>query len=328
MTEQQQRVFSQQYLDDAGVPTVALMARSLEAGEVVRLPAFADQLRQEIVTMYFSYRAWDQVITREIMRREGKKITREVIIDCRQRAGIKREEKADTEQLWSQLMTQIDEAKSSENWQQLYSVCQQFQDDGVRVHDHMMTHVTGLLSHVYRQYGEPVLASLLTDIMNPEGMQLSPDMEFRERVETIIKFTRVHLQPFKLLEDKEKVTFIADPCPSGGRLVLQGSYADGNDNSHEKSDESSAKGVQIQGPTPLSYGRETLPVYCCHEPAMEMALIEKEGAPLFVVDPSNDIGRVPCHVHMYKRPQDIPEPFYQRLGLNKPEDLIASTSRH
>ena len=41
----------------------------------------------------------------------------------------------------------------------------------------------------------------------------------------------------------------------------------------------------VKGPHPLTYGRDEIPVYCCHEPIMEIDSIEKTGVPLFVVEP-------------------------------------------
>ena len=47
------------------------------------------------------------------------------------------------------------------------------------------------------------------------------------------------------------------------------------------------------------------------------------GVPLFIVDAPEDVGITPCKIYVYKNPAEIPEAYYQRLGLEKPEDLIA-----
>jgi hypothetical protein len=119
-------------------------------------------------------------------------------------------------------------------------------------------------------------------------------------------FTRVHLQPFGLVEDDEKITFRCAVCPSGGRLLREGHY------------ESPRSNLHIAGPTPLTYGRDELPIYCCHEPVMERASIEATGVPLFIVEPSERLGEEPCLTYLYKDPANIPERFYTRLGLAKP----------
>ena len=68
----------------------------------------------------------------------------------------------------------------------------------------------------------------------------------------------------------------------------------------------------------ITYGRESLPVYCCHEPAIEIASIQKTGVPMFIVEPSDELGVKPCKTYLYKNSAGIPERFYTRLGLEKP----------
>ena len=62
----------------------------------------------------------------------------------------------------------------------------------------------------------------------------------------------------------------------------------------------------------------TCPVCCCHEPAIEIASIRKTGVPMFIVEPSENLGVDPCKTYLYKNPADIPDRFYERLRLNKP----------
>ena len=120
-------------------------------------------------------------------------------------------------------------------------------------------------------------------------------------------FTRVHLQAFELREDAEKLVFLCPVCPSGGRLLRDGHYEPPRDGAH------------VPGPRAITWGRDSLPVYCCHEPVMEKASIEATGVPLFVVDPPERLGVDPCPTYLYKDPADIPERFYTRLGLSKPK---------
>ena len=51
---------------------------------------------------------------------------------------------------------------------------------------------------------------------------------------------------------------------------------------------------------------------------MEKASIEKIGVPLFILEPSEDLGVAPCRTYLFKERADIPERFYTRLGLTKP----------
>ena len=94
----------------------------------------------------------------------------------------------------------------------------------------------------------------------PAAMGIRPEMPFTQRVEALIKFTRLHLLPFKLVEDDEKMTFIASPCPSGGRQVLAGLYQPGG------------PGEMIEGESAVTYNRREMPAYCCHESALALQM--------------------------------------------------------
>ena len=82
-------------------------------------------------------------------------------------------------------------------------------------------------------------------------------------------------------------------------------------------------GETIEGPLPVTYGLDTLPSYCCHEPALEAASISRFGAPMFIVNPAVQLGKQPCHVYVYKDLENIPERYYDRVGLDKDENIIA-----
>ena len=142
------------------------------------------------------------------------------------------------------------------------------------MHDRGMSRVLALLSWIGREQGQEAVGPALEKAMSSD---LLGDASFRERAEALMHFTRVHLQPFKLEEDDEKLTVLCAVCPSGGRLLREGHYDAPRD------------GLMIEGPSPLTYGRESLPAYCCHEPVMESGSIEKTGVPLFIVEPSENL---------------------------------------
>jgi hypothetical protein len=167
-----------------------------------------------------------------------------------------------------------------------------------------MSRVSALLSWIGRHHGANAVESALEVSMSSDMLG---DASFRERAEALMHFTRVHLQPFELEEDDEKLTFLCPVCPSGGRLLRARHY------------DAPRSDLRITGPRPLTYGRDELPAYCCHEPVMEKASIESTGVPLFIVEPSEQLGEEPCRTYLYKNAADIPERFYTRLGLEKPK---------
>jgi hypothetical protein len=307
------RVFSERELADAGRLTVDLIAESLERGQVADAKSLLQRFEEELMTMFFSYTGWDASIL-DCCEELGGQAFRDDVLKVVNNYDIAPER-------------QVETAGVAQRWQAEIVTISGLIDEGASVaaaeragvlrlealslHDGLMSRVAALLSQVYESHGEDTLNTVLQRVMNPGAMDPDGRIPFREKVENIMCFTRSHLLPFTVTEDAEKVTFMPNPCPSGARLIQAGHY------------ESPRSGAIVRGAGPLTYGREDFPVYCCHEPAMELSSILSTGIPLFLVDPPDDVGISPCKVHVYKDPAQIPEHYYQRLGLSKPEDLIA-----
>jgi hypothetical protein len=114
---------------------------------------------------------------------------------------------------------------------------------------------------------------------------------------------RQHMGDTTILEDDEKFRFVLSPCGSGGRLRRAGAY-DGPD---------ALPHVEERGP--LTFGKPRLAVYCSHCPMWNsVASAMWFGHPQWVYhDPSRSDGS--CTVSIYKRPENIPGAYLQRLGL-------------
>jgi len=265
------------------------------------------------MTMFFSYTGWEKSILECIEELDGEARRLEVLATV-ENWDIAPERQVETRGVagrWNaeleQILVLINTASDSE-------VCQRtraLREEALALHDGLMSRVSALLSILYEDHGETELRRVLNLVMKPESMDPDGKLPFREKVENIMRFTRSHLLPFTVTEDAEKVTFMPDPCPSGARLIRGGHY------------ESPRNNAIVHDAGPLTYGRAEIPIYCCHEPAMELSSVLKTGVPLFIIDPPEDVGISPCKIYVYKNPGDIPEAYYQRLGLNKPEDLIA-----
>ena len=102
-------------------------------------------------------------------------------------------------------------------------------------------------------------------------------------------------------EDEEKVVIQMRPCGSGGRLVLEGKYEGPN------------AFLTVEKPQRMTYNRANFPVYCAHEPPMEMVDIEKNGAPFVVVEPAAVLGKEHCSFIIYKDPAKVPAKFRARI---------------
>lgn len=204
------------------------------------------------------------------------------------------------------------EAIDSGDPQKAKQIAKRMYNEFQSMHDLYRNWSTAMLSFIARRFGDQVLEEALVDgvkawwLPNAEKFPKGPQGA-KARVKMFAAGLHGHLQPIHIEEDDEKITMQMKPCGSGGRLVLEGKY-EGPDAFYT-----------ITKPQPrLTYGRETFPVYCAHEPPMELVDIEKNGHPTVVVEPAHEIGKEVCSFIIYKDPAKIPEKYYERLGLKKP----------
>jgi hypothetical protein len=169
-----------------------------------------------------------------------------------------------------------------------------------------------MLSEIGRRFGDEALEQIMTEgvkawwLPNLEKLPKGPET-LPQRVKMFVAGLHGHLQPMNIEEDEEKVVIQMRPCGSGGRLVLEGKYEGPN------------AFLTVEKPQRMTYNRANFPVYCAHEPPMELVDIEKNGAPFVVVEPAAVLGKEHCSFIIYKDPSKVPAKYYERLGLKKPE---------
>ncbi|MFC2002921.1 hypothetical protein ACFLV4_03125 [Chloroflexota bacterium] len=167
---------------------------------------------------------------------------------------------------------------------------------------------TALLTFVGRHYGDEALEQALrescTAWLKPL-VELYSKAELRRKVQMQANGLRGHLGLLRVEEDDEKFTFIMEPCGSGGRLILDGSYG------------SPQNFLMVKKGQPITYGREDFPVYCTHCSIVEILPVEWTGVPLFIVAPAEKLGEEPCRVYLYKDAKAIPQEYYRMVGKTK-----------
>src|SRR6185369_14042621 len=175
------------------------------------------------------------------------------------------------------------------------------------MHDLYRNWTAATLSFVGRRFGDKALEEAMDEGVKawwgPSLDKMPQDV--RARVKMFAAGLRGHLQPMHIEEDDEKVVIQMRPCGSGGRLVLEGKYEGPNGF------------YTVAKPQRQTYNRANFPVYCAHEPPMEMIDIEKNGAPFVVVEPAAVLGKEHCSFIIYKDRSKIPAKYYERLGLKK-----------
>ena len=299
------RVFTDEELRIGSLRSVEALGEALEAGDREAAHRFCRRLRREVLSMQQNYDGWERSLRQAIAERGGAEAEASALraIEDPEVAPERCTHDPDRLDRWRAearaIEADIDQGASTSALERARGL----HDEALRSHDRGMSRVAALLSWIAAHQGPDAVEAALEVAMSSDMLG---DASFRERAEALMHFTRVHLQPFEIHEDDEKLTFLCPVCPSGGRLLREGHY------------DVPRSGAHIEGPRALTWNRDTLPVYCCHEPVMEKASIEATGVPLFVVDPPEHPGEEPCPTYLYKDPARIPERFYTRLGLEKP----------
>ena len=180
--------------------------------------------------------------------------------------------------------------------------------DWLRNKDYSINWITSLLSFIGRRLGEEAVEEALRDfgtryLVERRAGYASVTPEIR--LEGLVRAMRANGADVELGEDDEK--YLASfRCGSGGKLIDDGAYAAPRDY------------LTLHGPSPVTFGRETLPVYCAHcSINNEIEPIEATGVPVTIEFPPERPGERCVH-HVYKDPKRIPEEIYRRVGKEKP----------
>jgi hypothetical protein len=179
--------------------------------------------------------------------------------------------------------------------------------DWLRNKDYSINWITSLLSFIGRRMGEPAVEEALRDFGDRylrERRAGYAAVEPGVRLEGLVRAMKANGADVELSEDDEK--WIASfRCGSGGKLIDDGAYTAPRDY------------LTLHGPTPVTFGRETLPVYCAHcSVNNEIEPIESTGVPVTIEFPPEAPGERCVH-HVYKDPASIPQEIYRRIGKEK-----------
>jgi hypothetical protein len=159
------------------------------------------------------------------------------------------------------------------------------------MHDLYRDWVTHLLTFIGERYGDEVLSDALEETVAGWIKSLGSryaDKPTRRKVEMLLAGFRGHLHPFDVEEDDEKFVITPHPCGSGERLIRDGTY------------DPPRNFLKIKERQPMTFDREEFPVYCAHCHFQNIIPVGQEGEPLFVTEPSGELGEKPCRIYIYK----------------------------
>lgn len=168
--------------------------------------------------------------------------------------------------------------------------------------DALISYVDDMLTFLADRLGEDEAFEVVRRRYLPRVVDfLATSPGAREAMRREVENQRAHYGEVTVTEDEEKFTVHCDPCGTGGRLRRTKDVA------------------RTREPHPWSWGKKDMPYYCSHCSLMwEIIPIEQRGHPISVfLPPERDED--PCLHLYYKRPQDIPEEYYTRVGKTKPD---------
>jgi hypothetical protein len=205
------------------------------------------------------------------------------------------------------LLTEAIEAGDKDRAKQL---AKRMYQETLKMHDMYVDWAAGLMDWIYKNYGDDSLQQAMRKMLG-DFMGKMPDMrkvDFRLRVQGTASSLRGHQQPLKLVEDDEKVCITMQPCGSGEKLFQKGRFGPPFNHS------------LIQKPQAITAGKTDFPVYCTHDPIIEMMAIEQLGYPVTVCSFPEKVAREgSCGFCIYKDFNDIPEEAWTRVGKQKPK---------
>ena len=177
-------------------------------------------------------------------------------------------------------------------------------------HDVMCDFVASFATYIGRKYGDnEVLKAFyfrhsLKDQVSEKMLGLTA--EDAVRYKTMIH--RAHHSTMELTEEPERFVLKLDPCNSGGTIRRE--YIDAPAENLGKT----------QKAMPESWGRTGISYYCAHCAVHSRnSVIKGAPHPTWIYECPED-PKAPCVQYCYKNTNDVPEKYFDELGLYKLEN--------
>jgi hypothetical protein len=170
-------------------------------------------------------------------------------------------------------------------------LAQRMYNEFLGMHDLYRDWVTHLLTFIGERFGDEVLAEALQETVEGYTRRLTKryaGKSARQRIEMLLAGFRGHLHPFDVQEDDDTFVITPRPCGSGERLIQEGAY------------DPPRKLLRIQKAQAMTFNQADFPVYCAHCYFQNHVPREPGDAPLFVTEPSPQLGEKPCRILIHK----------------------------
>ena len=195
--------------------------------------------------------------------------------------------------------------------------------EGKSLHDLMCDWVWDLLTRIAQRHGEEEMydtlrASQATWMMKRTWKGFLT-LTVEERVAVIAEMIRAHHSGpaqdggVNVVDEGDRYAIVMDPCGSGGRM-RRGDAVDGTPSRLGPPYNFGA----TEGAHDWSWRQSGVPYYCLHCAVNEILPMEWGGHPLWLTEYDPD-ARKPCAWVFYKKAEQIPDRYYERVGRKKPD---------
>lgn len=185
-------------------------------------------------------------------------------------------------------------------------------EEYVWAHDGMRNLNVRIQDAAYERFGRDAgdrLADAVYQRMTDWAFAATDTPAFRDQVTTFAMLWQRHRTPVRIVEDAEKVSYIMQPCGSGGRLVNEGAYLPTARRPLSVLEEASF----------ASFSERNFPSWCTHCAFSNRGYLRR-SMPYFLLEGWSDHRRWGgCAAHSYKDMAFVPREAFERVGLEAPE---------
>ena len=181
-----------------------------------------------------------------------------------------------------------------------------------------LNYVWTLLTYIGKHYGDDEVIKALR-FRHSCQVQVAERMLGMSPIDAVrfkTSLHRVHRSKMTLTEEEDRFVLKLDPCNTGGRMLREGL------------DKPPVNLGKFRKGVPESWNKSGVSYYCAHCAVHSITSVEK-GAPhptWIYKCPENP--QDPCYQYYYKRTEDVPEKYFEELGLKKdPSSTKASNKK-
>ena len=218
----------------------------------------------------------------------------------------------------STVLDALERAVAAARWTDADRLANTFLSAHLAVHDGYRNLVARLLTWVCMEYGEQEIERLNESHGSWQDFRQAVTLPPRELVQRIADINHWHMSRFRVVEDDAKITFLLQPCGSGGRLINEGAYYS----------TAGAPYALMHRPSTSTFGMPDFPVYCNHCSEMSRTILQGGGHGWIIEGWTADHRWGGCRLHVYKHYESVNRDFFDRLALEAPAAApAASTGR-